>query len=212
MPRQLKTFITNLGSFEMAIAAPSMKAALEAWGLSHNAFQHGFAKQTDDPKIISATLHSPGVVLKRPVGTTGEFTERAQLPKQILGGKPPKIEPRKRKAQPTRKRNAAPDKHRADRKDQAAILSFEQAKERRQHKRAKEEERDTARQQKEQARIGRALAKADETFEKAHEHHKQALASIEKEREKLERRAELEKERWERERDKLRDAREKARE
>jgi len=30
MARKLKTYITNLGFFELAIAAPSMKAALEA--------------------------------------------------------------------------------------------------------------------------------------------------------------------------------------
>jgi colicin import membrane protein len=65
MARALKTFFTNLGFFELAIAAPSMKAALEAWGMGHNAFQHGFAKQTDDPKIIAAAIAQPGVVLKR---------------------------------------------------------------------------------------------------------------------------------------------------
>jgi hypothetical protein len=32
MARKLKTYQTSLGFFEQAIAAPSMKAALEAWG------------------------------------------------------------------------------------------------------------------------------------------------------------------------------------
>jgi hypothetical protein len=31
MPHKLKTFITNIGFFELALAAPSIKAALEAW-------------------------------------------------------------------------------------------------------------------------------------------------------------------------------------
>src|SRR3954464_11894219 len=92
MPRKLKTFITNLGFFELAIAAPSMKAALEAWGMSHNAFQHGFAKQTEDPSIVAATMAHPGVVLKRPVCSNGEFKENAELPKNLPGIKPPKME------------------------------------------------------------------------------------------------------------------------
>jgi hypothetical protein len=32
MARKLKTYRTSLGFFDLAIAAPSMKAALEAWG------------------------------------------------------------------------------------------------------------------------------------------------------------------------------------
>ena len=32
MARKLKTFTTSIGFFDLAIAAPSMKAALEAWG------------------------------------------------------------------------------------------------------------------------------------------------------------------------------------
>jgi hypothetical protein len=32
MARKLKTYQTSLGFFDLAVAAPSMKAALEAWG------------------------------------------------------------------------------------------------------------------------------------------------------------------------------------
>jgi len=56
MARKLKTYITNLGFFELALAAPSMKAALEAWGLGHNAFHQGFAKEIEDPKIVAAAM------------------------------------------------------------------------------------------------------------------------------------------------------------
>ncbi|MDI4234164.1 hypothetical protein OZ411_15225 [Bradyrhizobium sp. Arg237L] len=34
MARKLKTYQTSLGFFDLAVAAPSMKAALEAWGVS----------------------------------------------------------------------------------------------------------------------------------------------------------------------------------
>jgi hypothetical protein len=41
MARKLKTYQTSLGFFEQAIAAPSMKAALEAWGADRNPFPPG---------------------------------------------------------------------------------------------------------------------------------------------------------------------------
>ena len=47
--RKLKTYQTSLGFYDQAIAAPSMKAALEAWGASSNLFHQGVAKETDDP-------------------------------------------------------------------------------------------------------------------------------------------------------------------
>jgi hypothetical protein len=71
MSRKLKTYQTSLGFFEQAIAAPSMKAALEAWGADSNLFHQGAAKESTDPDIIAATMAKPGVVLKRPVGSDG---------------------------------------------------------------------------------------------------------------------------------------------
>src|ERR1700742_4633012 len=98
MARKLKTFVTSLGFFELAVAAPSMKAALEAWGMKHNAFHQGFAKETEDSKIVAAVMAKPGVVLRRPVGTKGAFTENAELPKELWDMKPSKAEPAKAKA------------------------------------------------------------------------------------------------------------------
>src|SRR5437016_6334746 len=49
MPRKLKTFVTESGFFELAVAAPSMKAALQDWGIDVNLFQQGLARRTDDP-------------------------------------------------------------------------------------------------------------------------------------------------------------------
>jgi hypothetical protein len=73
MARKLKTYQTSVGFFDLAIAAPSMAAALRAWGSDTNLFQQGFAKETDDPAIVAATLAKPGVVLRRPVGSDGAF-------------------------------------------------------------------------------------------------------------------------------------------
>lgn len=66
MARKLKTYHTSLGFFDLAIAAPSMKAALEAWGADSNLFHQGAAKQSDDPDVIAAAMAKPGVVLRRP--------------------------------------------------------------------------------------------------------------------------------------------------
>ena len=80
MAKKLKTYQTSLGFFDLAIAAPSMKAALEAWGADSNLFHQGAAKESDDPDVVAATMAKPGVVLKRPVGSNGPFKEHAELP------------------------------------------------------------------------------------------------------------------------------------
>ena len=69
MARKLKTYTTSAGFFDLAIAAPSMKAALEAWGSRTNLFHQGFAKESDDPDTIAATMAKPGVMLRRTVGS-----------------------------------------------------------------------------------------------------------------------------------------------
>jgi len=63
--RKLKTYQTSLGFYDLAIAAPSMKAALEAWGAGSNLFHQGIAYETDDPHVVAATMAKPGVVLRR---------------------------------------------------------------------------------------------------------------------------------------------------
>jgi hypothetical protein len=83
MARNLKTFQTSLGFYDLAIAAPSMKAALEAWGAGSNLFHQGVAKETDDPDVVAATMSKPGVVLKRPAGSNGRFAEHADLPSDL---------------------------------------------------------------------------------------------------------------------------------
>jgi len=66
MARKLKTYQMSLGLFDLAIAAPSMKAALEAWGTKNNLFHQGVAKEVDDPEVIAATMRKPGVISQAP--------------------------------------------------------------------------------------------------------------------------------------------------
>jgi colicin import membrane protein len=99
MARRLKTYQTSLGFFDLAVAAPSMKAAAEAWGTKTEDFRRGFAKQTDDPAIVAATMGKPGVVLKRPVGSNAPFNEHVELPKDLPGKlkeRPPSLHPRQK--------------------------------------------------------------------------------------------------------------------
>ena len=60
MAKKLKTFQTSLGFYDLAIAAPSMKAALEAWGAGSNLFHQGVARETDDFDVVAATMSKPG--------------------------------------------------------------------------------------------------------------------------------------------------------
>src|SRR3954470_13435896 len=135
MARKLKTYQTSLGFFDQAIAAPSMKAALEAWGADSNLFHQGAAKESHDPDVIAATMAKPGVVLRRPVGTDGPFSEHADLPSDLGGGGPTKAV-RKSKGPKAEKRSSRPVDKAADRK---AALGYEREQRRRERERAKEE-------------------------------------------------------------------------
>ena len=64
MPRKLKVFRTSTGFHDAYVAAPSQKAALEAWGADANLFARGVAEQVTDPKLTAQPLRRPGEVIK----------------------------------------------------------------------------------------------------------------------------------------------------
>ena len=64
MPRKLKVFRTTTGFHDAYVAAPSQKAALEAWGADANLFARGVAEQVTDPKLMAGALERPGEVIK----------------------------------------------------------------------------------------------------------------------------------------------------
>ena len=125
MARKLKTYQTSLGFFDLAIAAPSMKAALEAWGADSNLFHQGAAGESDDPDVIAATLKRPGVVLKRPVGSDGSFNEQAALPANLSSRTGPTKSARKSKGSKAKKPPTRPIDGAAARK---AALAYEREK------------------------------------------------------------------------------------
>ncbi|QOZ09912.1 cell envelope biogenesis protein TolA [Bradyrhizobium sp. CCBAU 51765] len=215
--RKLKTYQTSLGFYDQAIAAPSMKAALQAWGASSNLFHQGAAKETDDPDIVAATMAKPGVVLRRPVGSDGPFTESAELPTDLgegegqserkLKSKPkgkPESKSRKRTARTARK----PSRKIDDQAARKAAVSFEKEERRREAERRKEE----AARARERARRDKAVATAQAALDKARREHESRSEEIEAERAALDARAEAEQGRWDKQRTKLEQALRRARE
>jgi len=193
--RNLKTYQTSLGFFDLAIAAPSMKAALEAWGADSNLFHQGAAKESHDPDVIAATMARPGVVLRRPVGSDGSFSEHAELPTDLGGGRPTKAV-RKLKGPRARQPSSRPVDKVAERK---AAFDYERERRSRELERAKEE----AARQKERERRQQAVDKAQAALDGAAQEHARRAAVIQAEVDALEKRSQAEKARWNKEKERL---------
>jgi colicin import membrane protein len=194
MARKLKTYTTSAGFFDLAVAAPSMKAALEAWGSKNNLFQHGFAKVSEDPKIVAATMAHPGVVLRRPVGSDGAFGEHAKLPTDLPVGDT-KRAPAKRPAKKREPATEAVD----DKTARAAARAFEKEQARRDSERRKEE----AKRRQEHARRERTIAAVEAALEQARQDHQARLEDIEKDRAVLDKKAQAEDARWRKKKEEL---------
>ena len=204
MPRQLKTYVTTSGFFELAVAASTMKAALDIWGAGPDLFRRGYAKETSDA-AIEATMAKPGRVLKRAVGACGAFKEHADLPDVSTWEKPerkptpqatpsklepaPKREPVKAKvvkpkaAQPTAVETAA---------ERKAVRLYEAEQMRRERRHAHIE----AAERKSRERREQLIQKAETTLKAAQDAYDRRKTAISEERAKLERRALEEDERW----------------
>jgi hypothetical protein len=196
MARKLKIYQTSLGFFDQAIAAPSMKAALEAWGADSNLFHQGAARESDDPDVIAATMAKPGVVLKRAVGSKGPFSEHPGLPTELgRGGKPSGTIRKPPGRKPAKRTGRAADSA-AERK---AALAYEREAKRRERERAKEE---TA-AQRDRKRRQQAIDKAQAAFDKAKDEHAERAAAIEAEREAIDKKGSTEDARWDKERARL---------
>ena len=192
MARKLKTFQTSLGFYDLAIAAPSMKAALEAWGAGSNLFHQGAAKETDDPEVVAATTLKPGVVLKRPAGSNGRFAEHADLPdldNEASG--------RKKTRRPEPKGRATPKI--SDKDARKAAADFEREQKRRDVERRKEE----AAREKERAKRAKLVAKAQTMLDAAQREHEQRSDALHAEQAANEKRVQAEDKRWEKERQRL---------
>lgn len=114
--QKLKVFRVPAGFHDAYVAAPSRKAALEAWGSDADLFARGIAELVTDEELSREPLENPGKVIKRLRGTAA----------QQLAALPPDVEKRKqahrrneddagvtvvkRKAPAERRRTAADEK------------------------------------------------------------------------------------------------------
>lgn len=69
---KLKVFRTPIGFHDAYVAAPSQKAALEAWGAESNLFAQGIAEQVTEPELMADALERPGEVVKTLRGSAEE--------------------------------------------------------------------------------------------------------------------------------------------
>ena len=106
MARTLKVFRTPIGFHDAYVAAPSQKAALEAWGSDANLFARGAAEQVTDADLMREPLAHPGKVIRRPRGTAAEHL--AALPRDKPRSSGPKVE-RKASTQSSRTRGRPPN-------------------------------------------------------------------------------------------------------
>jgi hypothetical protein len=196
MARKLKTYQTSLGFFDLVIAAPSMKAALEAWGADSNLFHQGAAKESDDPDAIEAAMATPGVVLRRPVGSDGRFGESAALPTNLGDGAGAAKAVRKSKGRKAKKLSSRPVDKATERR---AALAFEKEEKWRKREQAREE----AARQKERERRQQAVDNAQAALETAEREHLERAAAIQTEADAIEKKAQAERARWDKEKQRL---------
>ena len=169
MPRKLKVFRTPTGFHDAYVAAPSRKAALEAWGADADLFARGVAEQVTDPKLTAAPLERPGEVIK---------LSRGDLATQLkaLGPRAKTKRGPQKAGKPDKPRKTAKAPPKRDRVD-AAEAALEEARRRHTAEADKlEAERDAigrklealrAQQAKEQGRLERKRDEAREAYREA---------------------------------------------
>ena len=72
MARKLKVFRTPIGFHDAYVAAPSQKAALQAWGTNTDLFARGVAEQVTDAALMEEPLAHPGEVIRKTRGTVDD--------------------------------------------------------------------------------------------------------------------------------------------
>ena len=174
MPRKLKVFRTSTGFHDAYVAAPSRKAALEAWGAEADLFARGVAEQVTDAKLMAAPLERPGEVIKL---SRGDLS--AQL--KALG-------PRKKKAKgradipeepPAKPRKAAKPTPppRRDKVDKAEAALKEARQRRSAAEKKLEDERDAIERKLEalRAKHAKELGRLERKRDEAREAYREAL-------------------------------------
>lgn len=131
MPRttKLKVYRTPIGFHDAYVAAPSQKAAIEAWGSDKDVFQRGRAELVTDPELTKEPLANPGKVIKRLRGTEAEqiaaLGETGEGEKRT--NKSAKAEAEEAEVKPARKTKEKPPPKPKPRPSRAKLDETEQA-------------------------------------------------------------------------------------
>jgi hypothetical protein len=172
MPRKLKVFRTPIGFDDAYVAAPSMKAALEAWGSGANLFARGVAEEVTDPKLTAAPLAHPGKVIRVSRGDLAAQLKALGPRKRAAAKKPEK---RAEAAPPAKRVSAKPP--RRDKVDKAEA-ALEAAREEQAGERARIEKQISALEARLKAltaKQAKAIARLEDRLDKALADYRAAL-------------------------------------
>ena len=169
--QKLKVYRTPIGFHDAFIAAPSQKAALEAWGANTNLFSQGVAEIVTDPKLAKVPLEHPGQVVKVLRGNEAE--QLAALAKQAPPRRrdAPEAEVLPKKAKTPKKAAKKPSRSALDRAE--AALQKLNKRHAGQLEAIDRERRELQRRQK------RERGEAEERLEKEREEYETALRRYE---------------------------------
>lgn len=159
--QKLKVFKTPIGFHDAYVAAPSRKAALEAWGADADLFSAGIAEQAEGGgKAAKAALEQPGQVVRvaRSGGTDEPLPPRPSA--RARGGK-------RRKPKPSRA---------AVEKAEAAVAALEQKLAGERDALAKEEAALAKRRRALEAKQGQAMEQAEAKRDAAKARYRKAMA------------------------------------
>ncbi|WP_294315869.1 hypothetical protein [uncultured Sphingomonas sp.] len=107
MARKLKVFRTPIGFHDAYVAAPSQKAALQAWGTDTDLFARGVAEQVTDAALMEEPLAHPGDVIRKTRGSVDDHmaalpANPKRKPPNATDAPPAKIRRTKPKPRPSR--------------------------------------------------------------------------------------------------------------
>lgn len=165
--RRLKVFRTPIGFHDAYIAAPSRKAALEAWGAGGDLFAQGIAEQVTDPARMKLPLARPGEVIRVSRGSADEHARAVGLGPGRPSRSPAPSKPREDKGR-------RPSRAKLEAAEQAlAALEKLQAEER--HLLDRERQALDDKRRALDRRQAAALAKAADKRERARQAYEQAI-------------------------------------
>jgi hypothetical protein len=176
VPRKLKVYRTPIGFHDAYVAAPTQKAALEAWGSENNLFARGVAELVTDPALTEEPLARPGKVIKRLRGSAAE--QIAALSPNPQRARSKNEAPAKTASRPPRpKAKARPRPDRSDLEAAEHVIAEAEVRQRAEQKLLADKEAQLARERKEldraheaeRRRLQREASKAGRDYEQAME-------------------------------------------